>query len=254
MSKRFEGKVAVITGGASGIGAATARRLADEGASVLIVDRDDALGAETVRSIGSGAWLHSFDITDEGAWDKLVQEAEAQHGRVDILVNSAGIAGWGTIEDTSVEAWRRTLDVNLLGTFLGCRAAVATMRRGGGGSIINISSAMGVKADPNQLAYCASKAAVIQLTRSVALHCGNQGYNIRCNAILPGAVDTPLLATAGAILGGREQLEEAMSRAHPIGRMGLPEEIAGAVAFLASDDASFVTASAYAVDGGMCEI
>lgn len=255
MSDRFAHRVAIVTGGASGIGAATAGRLLAEGAAaVLIADRDRAAGEALAASLGDKASFAELDVASEAGWDKLVEGVMDRHGRLDILVNSAGVAGWGTIDDTTLDAFTFTLNVNLTGVFLGCRAGVAAMRKSGGGAIVNVSSAMGVRADPNQLAYCASKAAVIHLTRAIAVHCGKHDYKIRANAVLPGAVDTPLLGAAAPLLGGREQLVSAMAAAHAIGRMGVPDEIAAAIAFLCSDDASFITAGAFAVDGGMAEI
>lgn len=255
MSGRFGGKVAIVTGGASGIGAATVERLLAEGAgSVIIADRNCAAGEVLAEKLGDRASFAELDVTSENGWQNLVEGVVDRQGQLDVLVNSAGVAGWGTIDDTALDAFNFTLNINLVGVFLGCRAGVAAMRGSGGGAIVNVSSAMGVRADPNQLAYCASKAAVIHLTKAIALHCGKMGYNIRANAVLPGAVDTPLLAAVEPMLGGREQLVSAMAAAHPVGRMGSPTEIAAAIAFLASEDASFITAGAFAVDGGMAEI
>ena len=168
-------------------------------------------------------------------------------------MHCAGIPCWGTIETTSVAAWREALDVNALGTFLACRFGVEAMK-GRGGAIVVVASTASMRAVTGQIGYAASKAAALQVMRCTAIHCGQQGYKIRCNAVLPGLVDTPMARTLEHRLGGRAAMEEAASRIHPIGRMAQPQEIAAAIAFLASDDASFITASGYAVDGGKMEV
>jgi 3(or 17)beta-hydroxysteroid dehydrogenase len=251
---RFDQKVCIVTGGASGIGAATSRRLADEGGTVIVADLQAVQGRSLAAEFGADVIFLPLDVTDESSWTDLMTEVERRFGRLDVLVNCAGTSGFGTIEDTSPATWRKTLDVNSFGTFLACHFAVEAMRRSGGGSIVNIGSSLSVRARPGQLAYCASKAAVLQITRCTAIHCGQQGYNIRCNSVMPGAVDTPLLDTLRDKLGGDEALAGAMQRTHPIGRMAQPEEIASAIAYLASEDASFITAAAFAVDGGSIEM
>ncbi len=251
---RFENRICIVTGGASGIGAATGRRLAAEGGTVIVADLQAAAGESLAAELGGNAFFQRLDVTDESDWRSLMAEVERRFGRLDVLVNCAGTSGFGTIEDTAPATWRKTLEVNSFGTFLACQFAVEAMRRGGGGSIVNIGSSLSVRARPGQVAYCASKAAVLQITRCTAIHCGQQGYNIRCNSVMPGAVDTPLLDTLRDKLGGDAALASAMHRTHAIGRMAQPEEIASAIAYLASDDASFITAAAFAVDGGSIEM
>jgi 3(or 17)beta-hydroxysteroid dehydrogenase len=251
---RFAGKVAVVTGGASGVGAAVSRRLAQEGAEVIVVDLQQKLGASIVDEIGEAAVFHEMDITDEGAWDGLNAVVDQRFGRLDVLAHCAGVTGFGNIEDTPLANWRRTMDINAMGALLANRFAVQAMRRSGGGSIVNVGSASGLRAASHMVAYCASKAALLQITRCTALHCGENDYNIRCNTVLPGAIDTPLIDELAQRVGGRAQLLERSAKRHVLKRMGQPEEIAAAILYLASDDASFVTASTFVVDGGMCEI
>jgi NAD(P)-dependent dehydrogenase (short-subunit alcohol dehydrogenase family) len=250
--KRFRDKVAFVTGGASGIGAMAARRLAQEGAAVVVADLQADLGRDLAKEIGD-AYFQPLDITDEGAWQASMQTLQQKFGRLDVMVNSAGMGGWGSIEETSSATWHKVMNVNAFGTFLACRFAVEAMRRSGGGSIINVGSALSMRADPSRISYCASKAAVVHLTRCVALHCGKQGYGIRCNAIMPGVIDTPLLSNLRQTLGSEEAIQAKMSEFHPLGRMGRSEEVAALIAFLASDESSFITAACYAVDGGMIE-
>lgn len=249
MASRFDGKLAVITGGASGIGAATARRIAAEGGRILVADLQEERGRALAAELGGGSGFHRLDVTDEAGWEALGDHIGRDHGRLDILVNGAGVSGFGTIEDTTLVTWRRAMDVNALGTFLGCRFAVRRMRDGG--AIVNLASCMARKVDPGQFAYSASKAAIVHMTRNVAVHCGRSGLRIRCNSVTPGAIDTPMLAEVGTMLGGQEPLRQAMAALHPIGRMGEADEVAAVIAFLASDEASFVTGAAYAVDGAI---
>ncbi|WP_197277074.1 SDR family NAD(P)-dependent oxidoreductase [Sphingomonas profundi] len=251
--ERFTGKVVLVTGAASGIGAAAARRFAAEGARVIVADLQRAAGEALAAEIGAGALFADLDVADETSWAALDATVDTC-GRLDVLAHCAGVPGFGTIEDTSVATWRRVMDVNALGTFLADRFAVARMRRGGGGAIVNVASSASLRAVPGQIAYSASKAAVLHITRCTAIQCGREGYGIRCNAVLPGLTDTAMAIELEDRLGGRAVMEEAAARSHPVGRMAQPAEIAGVIAFLASDDASFVTASAYAADGGKMEV
>jgi NAD(P)-dependent dehydrogenase (short-subunit alcohol dehydrogenase family) len=246
--------VAFVTGGASGIGAAVVRKFVAEGSSVVIADLQREKGVALARELGTRVRFQEIDVAEEASWELAKQGLLAHEGRLDILVNGAGIGGFGNLEETSVATWRRVMDVNVLSVFLGCRMAVQLMKSGTGGSIVNVSSAMGVRGDALQISYCASKAALLNVTRSVAMHCGRQGYNIRCNAVLPGAVDTPLLRSMESAFESPRALEEAMGALHILHRMGKPEEIADAVLFLASTEASFVTAANFLVDGGMAEM
>jgi len=253
---RFDGKPALVTGGASGFGKAIAERFASEGAKVVITDLQRELGHATARDLG--VTFLAQDVTDEDAWPSVVAQAEERCGPLRILVNNAGIVGAAEAspESTTLVDWKRVFAVNVEGVFLGCRAGIRALRRGGGGSIVNISSIAGLMAWPEATAYSAGKAAVRQFTKSVAQHCAEQGLGIRCNSVHPGEVRTPLWeqsATETAALRGVPVdviVAESTARV-PLGAMPLPEDIAAAVAFLCSDDASHITGSAMIVDGGV---
>jgi 3(or 17)beta-hydroxysteroid dehydrogenase len=254
---RLDNKNALVTGGASGLGLAIARRLAAEGATVVIGDINRDLGEETAADLGVG--FLPLDVTAEGQWPEVIGEIEATHGPLAILVNNAGIAGAAdrvTPENTRFADWKRILSVNLDGVFLGCRAGIAAMRRGGGGSIVNMSSIAALLATPDSTAYGASKAAVRHLTKSVAQHCAAEGLGIRCNSVHPGEVRTPLwegyVRDTAAATGVAEDVIVADARARvPLGDFPRPADIAAAVAFLCSDDARFVTGAELIVDGGV---
>jgi 3(or 17)beta-hydroxysteroid dehydrogenase len=251
---RLAGNVAIITGGASGFGLATGRVFAREGAKVVLTDRNEAGGADAAREIGNAASFLAHDVTSEDDWRRVVAETHDLHGRLDILMNNAGVFGSGaaqTIEDISLEEWRFVNEVNSDGVFLGCRAVIEAMRDSGGGSIINISSTAGFRASPHIVAYGASKGAVRQLTKSVAAHCGRNGYDIRCNSIHPGMVRTPL---GEDVLRIKDDLETAAAKrteSVPLGRLGEPEDIANAALFLASDESRYITGTELVIDGGM---
>lgn len=250
---RLAGRVALVTGAGSGIGAAIAARLAGEGATVIVTDRDEAAAARTASPIGGSA--RRLDVTSEADWRSAMEFAQAEWGGVHILVNNAGICETGTVEDIDFAAWRRSHDINLDSVFLGCHAALpamagATARTGLRGSIVNIASISALIAGGNMAAYNSSKAAVRHLTRSVALHCARKGYAITANAVLPTFVDTPLID--GLRPGGdRQETLSKLARQVPLGRVGRPEEVAGAVAFLCSDDAAFMTGTDLVLDGGL---
>ena len=243
------GRRALVTGGANGIGRAIVERFIAEGAQVLIADTDEAGGRGLAEAHPGWAIHHRLDVSVDDDWTAALDALEAAFGPLTTLVNNAGINAAGSIADATEGDWRRTMDVNALGTFLGCRHAVRAMARRGG-TIINVSSANGQRASPNQLAYSASKALVLNLTESVALHCGANGLPIRCNAICPGVIETPLLRKHIAELGDEARARQQLGAMHPMGRIGQPEEIAAAAVFLASEQSSFVTGSTLNVDGG----
>ncbi len=245
---RLDDKVALISGGASGIGAATARRFADEGARVVVADIDEAGGGAVAEAIGAAAAFRRLDVTEADAWAAAVGLAEAHFGRLDVLVNAAGILFAGTVEDTSLEDWRRMLAVNLDGTWLGCRAAVPAMRRAGAGSIVNLSSVAGLRGQAYLCAYNASKGAVRVLTKAVAENLAKNGDSIRCNSVHPGVIETPMVER---FLSEHEDLRRSWTEAAPLGRLGRAAEVAAMIALLASDDAGFVTGAEYVIDGGM---
>jgi NAD(P)-dependent dehydrogenase (short-subunit alcohol dehydrogenase family) len=246
-ASRLEGRVAVVTGGASGIGLATVRRLAAEGAKVVIGDLDPAAGKAAADEVG-GLFV-ATDVTDQAAVDNLFKQAFDTYGSVDIAFNNAGISppDDASILDTGLDAWRRVQEVNLTSVYLCCKAAIPYMQRQGKGSIINTASFVAVMgAATSQISYSASKGGVLAMSRELGVEFARQG--IRVNALCPGPVNTPLLTELFA-----KDPERAQRRlVHvPMGRFGEPEEIAAAVAFLASDDASFITANTFLVDGGI---
>ena len=245
---RLDRKVALISGGASGIGAASARRFAQEGARVMIADIDDAGGAAMVAEIGARATFQRLDVTDREQWTAAVAATEQTFGRLDVLVNAAGIVFDGSVEDTSLADWRRMISVNVDGTFYGCQAAAPAMRRAGYGSIVNLSSVAGLKGNGQLCAYNASKGAVRVMTKAMADGFALAGDPIRCNSLHPRVIDTPMLDT---FFQGREELRQTWLAGKPLGRMGTADEIAGMVLFMASAESSFATGAEFVIDGGM---
>ena len=247
---RLADKIALITGGASGIGRATAQRLAAEGARVAVSDINFTGAQATADGIGDAAIALEHDVTDETSWQTVLGQTEDQLGALHVLVNCAGIVALGTVEETSLEDWRRVHAVDLDSVFLGCKHAVPVIARHGGGSIVNLSSISGIIADRNLAAYNSAKAGVRHLTKSVALHCARQGYDIRCNSIHPAFIDTAMLDD---ILrrGTREEGLERLARQVPLGRVGDTEDIAWAVVYLASEESKFMTGAEMVLDGGI---
>ena len=252
---RVAGKIALVTGAASGIGRAIAQALAEQGATVLVADIDENTALAVVAEIteaGGSAEAVALDVTDEDQWVAAIDGLLERHHRLDILVNNAGIGGGdGSIEDLTVESWRRIQGVNAEGVMLGCKHGVWAMKQTGGGSIINMSSIAGIVGAPQLAAYCASKGAVRMLTKSVALHCARKGYGIRCNSVHPSYTDTPMVDRMVAAHRDPERMRAALQSASPLGRMGAPADVAGAVLYLASDDSTFVTGIELVVDGGV---
>lgn len=247
---RLEGRTAIITGGASGIGAASARLFVEEGARVLIADMQVERGEALAEELGSAAAFHKVDVTRESDLCDVVEDAVKRWGRLDCIYNNAGFGGaLGPIEETSVEEFDMTFDVLVKGVFLGIKHAVPVMRSQGGGSIISTASVAGLKTGESPHLYSVAKAAVVHLTKSVALELGQ--YEIRVNCICPGIVATPLAA------GRKDATDEELSKlshvlrhAQAMGRVGQPEDIARAALWLASDESSWVTGTAQVVDGG----
>ncbi|MDP7549143.1 MAG: glucose 1-dehydrogenase [Alphaproteobacteria bacterium] len=248
---RVVDKVALITGGASGIGLATGELMAREGATVVLSDLQDGAGEAAVAGIvaaGGKAAYHHHDVTDEAEWQKIIETVQADHGRLDILVNNAGVGGHGLpVEETPLELWRDTMSVNLDGVFLGVKHGVAAMKERGG-VIINTSSILGMVGLPLSAAYTASKGGVRLLTKAVAIECAARGLNIRVNSVHPGFIDTPMVG--GAIQRGGPARREAILQSQPTGQMGEPADIAEGIVYLASDAAKFVSGSELIIDGG----
>jgi NAD(P)-dependent dehydrogenase (short-subunit alcohol dehydrogenase family) len=244
---RLSGRVALVTGAAGGIGAATARRLASEGAAVLATDVQDeagALVAEEITKAGGRCAYRHLDVTSEPEWEAAVAAAVAEFGGLGILVNNAGVADHGAIEDCTLDAWNQTIAIDQTGVFLGMKTAAAALAAAGHGSVINISSIYGtIGGFGHSPAYHAAKGAVRTLTKNVALHWADRG--IRVNSVHPGFIDTPIIAGVRGT-----PAEQAILGMTPLGRLGQASEIAAGVAYLASDDASYVTGLELYIDGG----
>jgi 3(or 17)beta-hydroxysteroid dehydrogenase len=248
MSKpRLEGKAALITGAASGIGRAVAKLFLEEGARIAVSDLNVSGLADFAAA---GALTLEQDVVDEARWREVADATVERFGRLDVLVNNAGIAIVGNIERATLADLRKTLAVNVEGVFFGCREAVRVMK-GLGGSIVNLSSVAGIVGDANSAAYCASKGAVRSLTKSVALHCARAGYEIRCNSVHPAFTQTAMVEGLLTTARDPERLREGLRRAIPLGRFGEPEDIAAAVLYLASDESAFVTGAEMVLDGGL---
>jgi len=242
-AEAFAGKVAIVTGGGSGIGRATAMQLGGAGATVIVADVNEAGGEETVATIGGGSRFVKTDVTDPAQVDALIAACD---GRLDIAFNNAGTSGsFGNIGDADIDEWRKVIDLNLVSVFLCMRAEIPLMQASGGGVIVNTSSGAGLMGFAGLSAYVASKHGVIGLTKTAALEYARAG--IRINAVCPGTVRTPMLE---GFTGGDEKTLQAMGKMMPIGRLATPEEIAQAVVWLCSDQASYVTGMAMPVDGG----
>ena len=247
MSDRLQNKVAVVTGGASGIGEGIVRRFCTEGARVILADVDEANGSRIAAECGADFAL--LDVSSAERWQSLANKIRDGSGQLDIMVNNAGVVSGLDITAVSVEVWQRLMSINLTGMMLGCQTAISLMRDnpgGASGSIINMASSTSYLAIPD-VAYTTSKAGVVGLTKSVAVHCANEGFNIRCNSIHPGATLTNILKTA---IEQAPEVEDACKKMSPLNRMGTVEEVAAMAVFLASDEASFCTGGQYAVEGG----
>jgi NAD(P)-dependent dehydrogenase (short-subunit alcohol dehydrogenase family) len=258
---RLAGKACLVTGAAAGIGRATALAFARDGARVVLADVDATAAeeaAEALRAEGLPARAAELDVASESAWEACLAEVVAQEGALDVLVNNAGVALGGPLDQTTIEDWRWVMSINLDGAFLGTKHAIRAMRRAGRpGSIVNVCSALAVVGRPMTAAVSASKAGLLNLTKTAALECAARGLPIRVNAVLPGGVDTGIFQGQGwwpALRGAPENRAESARRDitadTPLGRLARPEEIASAILFLASDEASFVTGAALTADGG----
>jgi 3(or 17)beta-hydroxysteroid dehydrogenase len=255
MSGELSGQVAIVTGGASGIGAASAALLEGQGARVIVADLQDAKDGQDAKDAPGRFVAH--DVASEEAWKSLLADVLENEGRLDIVVNNAGVSGGtGNPETTTVENWQRVQAINSEGVFLGCKYAIQGMKKTGPdkpaskGSIVNISSVAGLIGSAGPTAYTASKGAVRLLSKSVALYCAEQKYDIRCNSVHPGGVDTPIFNPLWQMVG-HEQGKAFIGSRHPIGHMAEPADLGEVVLWLASDRSSFVTGAEIVADGGL---
>ena len=246
---RLDGKVALISGGARGMGAIEAKLFSQEGAQVVIGDVLEADGRKTeaeINEIGGECLFVNLDVTSETSWSLAVAATVARFGKLDILVNNAGIFRTEGVEETTSELWDQVLDINAKGVFLGTKEAIPELRKAGGGSIVNISSVAGLTGGVGSAAYRASKGAVRLFTKSTAIQYAKD--SIRANSVHPGIIDTPM--TAPNLMADQERRERSAAR-HPLGRVGQPEDVAYGVLFLASEESSFMTGSELVIDGGL---
>jgi len=246
---RLTGKVALVTGGAAGIGRGIVEAFVAEGARVVLSDINESAGQQTARD--TGATFVPHDVAEPAGWEPVMAAIGRDHGRLDVVVNNAGVISNQSIEEVDMDTWNRVVGINMTGVMLGCRHAVDAMRRnpgGSSGSIINIGSTTSFLGLSNDLVYTATKTAVLGITRSVATWCAREGLNIRCNSLHPGAIYTDILKSH---VDEDPAMFEVFSRMAPIGRMGTVEEVAKLAVFLASDDSSFSTGAQFVADGGI---
>jgi 3(or 17)beta-hydroxysteroid dehydrogenase len=249
MAGRVAGKVALVTGGAMGLGKADCELLAAEGAAVFVTDRDVDLAREVASAIGGEAL--PLDVTDEDAWRQAIAVVHARHGGLDILVNNAGNVIFESVEECSAAHFRLHLDIHVMGTFFGCQQALPLMkhRRGAGASIINMASTASLLGYGNIVAYSAAKGAIRSMTRSIAMHCQDKGYGIRVNALAPGGIETPMVRTVSGRDG--QALRPVPDGPLPPDALGAPQDVASAVLYLASDEARFLTGLTIPIDNGL---
>jgi 3(or 17)beta-hydroxysteroid dehydrogenase len=253
MTGRLKGRVALVTGGAMGLGKADCERLAAEGARVIVTDREVELAHEVAAGIHGDAM--ALDVTDEQQWQDVMLAVQERHGGLDILVNNAGNVIFENVEECSLEHFKLHLDIHVVGTFLGCKYGLPLMKHrhkengGGGSSIINMASTAALMGYATIPAYTAAKGGISAMTRSIAMHCQDEGYGIRCNALAPGGIETPMVRTVSGRDG--EELMEIPSGPLAADALGAPADVAGCVAFLASDDARFLNGLTIPVDNGL---
>lgn len=241
---RLTGKVAIITGAAKGLGEADARMFAREGATVILTDVDRDGGAALAAEIGGKAEFHYHDVRHEAEWKALIDDVVARHGRLDVLVNNAGVVTLGNIETQTTEDYRFIMAVSADGTYFGCKYAVLAMKESGGGSIINMASIASIIGEPSVAAYSSAKGAIESLTRSVAVHCARNNYKIRCNSVHPAGILTPMVE---AVLRKAQGVPDD-EPLPPAPQLGEPDDIANTVLFLASDESKYISGAAIRVD------
>lgn len=250
MAGRVQDKVILVTGGASGIGLATARTLLREGAKVIITDRNVEGGEAAAAELGQGVEFQAQDVTREDRWIELIADITTRYGRLDALVNNAGCGSLHNIEEETLDAWRFVHAVNVESVFMGCKHAIKSMKQSGGGAIVNVSSVAGLLGAPDLPAYCSAKGAVRLLTKSVALWCAQQKYEIRVNSLHPSFLETPMVQQMIDLSPDSEKMRRRLERTAPLGRMGKPEDAANMILFLVSNESTFVTGAEFVVDGG----
>jgi len=248
---RVSGKVVIVTGAASGLGRAQALLLAREGAHVVVTDVNEVGGAGVAQELGAPSCFLRHDVRDEFSWQHVIDETHHRFSRLDGLVNNAGVVALATIEETTLAQWRAVQAVNVDGVFLGCKHALPALVQSGGGSIVNLSSAAALVGTPAFAAYSASKGAVRSLTKTVAVHCVQRGWPIRCNSIHPGGIETPMLHSLGELAANAAPLALELLAKQPPGRIGKPEDVAELVLYLISDASSLMNGAELALDGGM---
>ncbi len=246
---RVAGKVAIVTGAASGLGRASAELLAREGATVIVADINAEQAQRVADSIGQSASFYPLDVADEDAWIKLIQDVEARYGKLNILVNNAGVVTPGDAESTTVAEYRRIMAVSMDGVFFGCKYAIPLMKKSGLSSIVNMSSIAALVGESVVAAYCAAKGAVRSYTKAVAVHCTRSGYQIRCNSVHPSGIDTPMVQGFSATMSEMNAASGAAQETEVVGsRLGEPEDVAYAVLYLASDESKFTNGAELVID------
>lgn len=249
---RLQGKVAIITGAAGGIGRASAQLFVREGARVMLTDREEDGVLGLAAELGEDkAQAMAQDVVDEGRWTEVVDATVAAFGGLHVLVNNAGTGTLSSLEETTLEEWRHVHAVNSDAIFMGTKVALPHLRASGAGSIVNVSSIAGIVGDPNLTAYCASKGAVRMFSKASALYCAQRRYPVRVNSVHPSFVDTPMVQHMIDVAPDPERMRKAVTNASPLKRLGRPEEVAELISFLASDQSSFVNGAEMVVDGGV---
>ncbi len=252
---RLSQKIAIITGAAKGLGEAEARQFAKEGAHVILTDVDIENGERIAAEIGRQAQFYQHDVRDEDRWKTIIASVLETHGKIDILVNNAGVVEAGSIETQTAEEFRFVMNVNVEGTFFGCKHIMPAMRKNGGGSIINMASIASLRGAPNVIAYSAAKGAIESLSRSVAAHSANNKLGIRCNSVHPSAIMTPMIRSLPEKMAKARKREttsnQDMSKS---GIVGQPNDVVGAVLFLASDESKFISGTQIVIDNGLLSL